>query len=611
MSPARDTPGRKDVDDESSAQESTSEAEADGEGSEAGYTIEAILADRIEEGQSRYLIRWEGWDLLAATWEPPEMFDDMEVSLKSWRKTKLDILAGRKPKFDVEKFNRDHARATKEAERMDLTLEEYSKRLSTNAADYFIASIQSPISQTNPEPTAGTPNPLAAGLQAQNHSTEKAHQLSRPSNQAVSGIETPVSQASHEPTAGTPNPLAAGLQAKKHTTEKVHQLSRPPNQTSQRTGVPPRPQITKPPIASFGTGLGIPKGPQRKHDRAPLPHQVPLQKPSDVSARQPASQAIQWKPESNKVLSESSVATSSQIDAGIQTTTDPFPGPEPQPQSDLETTVQSRTDGLTTPFVSHGGPFSFEPSPPPDEIRSSMLATEDVPSHLRDPREPGQQPRLLSEERHHSLTRSSRRSYSPLFVSPYSDKRPEKRQRVDPTRRDDIHSINHDAVHADSFGPSESDRRGDIQRSIERRPGNDQDRRLPLPPSTPKAPLADTVPPSGSAPVRAKAQSAPKEIIPAHVKSQAAAIKQKLPMPHARYFGEYFENPRDVLVQIFFGHDRQHIGFARVCGAGIESINRLRAGARTPEEPPEMWFRDICTDREYDLIDERVRSFSL
>ena len=71
------------------------------------YNVEKILAKkRTEDGEVRYLVKWEGYGSTENTWEPPENFsgcphvlDNFEKKLRRKlerreRKKKLDVGAG-------------------------------------------------------------------------------------------------------------------------------------------------------------------------------------------------------------------------------------------------------------------------------------------------------------------------------------------------------------------------------------------------------------------------------------------------------------------------------------------------------------------------------------
>ncbi|KAI5274445.1 hypothetical protein E4T47_02616 [Aureobasidium subglaciale] len=78
--------------------DSTAESEAKDE-----YSVERILAEKNDEGYPQYLVKWEGYGLHRATWEPVENFVDPD-SLDNWERFKRDIKAGKKRPFRLSRF---------------------------------------------------------------------------------------------------------------------------------------------------------------------------------------------------------------------------------------------------------------------------------------------------------------------------------------------------------------------------------------------------------------------------------------------------------------------------------------------------------------------------
>lgn len=92
-----------DSDADSIATDST-QAEQAGE----SYGVEKILAEDnnwVGTGETKYLIKWEGYPLGEATWEPPENIDD-DILLQQWEEHKRLVRAGRAQAFDVGEFER-------------------------------------------------------------------------------------------------------------------------------------------------------------------------------------------------------------------------------------------------------------------------------------------------------------------------------------------------------------------------------------------------------------------------------------------------------------------------------------------------------------------------
>lgn len=56
---------------------------------EEAYEVERILAEKPQDGETKYLVKWKGYDDEECTWEPLESFDTTEV-LDLWKKQKAD-----------------------------------------------------------------------------------------------------------------------------------------------------------------------------------------------------------------------------------------------------------------------------------------------------------------------------------------------------------------------------------------------------------------------------------------------------------------------------------------------------------------------------------------
>ena len=79
------------------------ESESGESGSESGeeeeYTVERIIAKRMNEGkEEQYLIKWDGWDDNANTWEPtahlehcPEMLKLYDTRISSRKKFEKEV----------------------------------------------------------------------------------------------------------------------------------------------------------------------------------------------------------------------------------------------------------------------------------------------------------------------------------------------------------------------------------------------------------------------------------------------------------------------------------------------------------------------------------------
>ena len=72
---------------------------------EAEYNVEKILAENtLDNGAREYLLKWEGYPLHSATWEPAENLIGAQL-LSNWEAEKREVAAGKREPFDVLEFD--------------------------------------------------------------------------------------------------------------------------------------------------------------------------------------------------------------------------------------------------------------------------------------------------------------------------------------------------------------------------------------------------------------------------------------------------------------------------------------------------------------------------
>jgi chromo domain-containing protein 1 len=83
---------------------STQESETN---EDKSYVVDRILAEQDDgEGNIFYLIKWEGYRLLASTWEPAENIE-AQATLDDWNTEKMRIARGLSQRFDVAAFDEE------------------------------------------------------------------------------------------------------------------------------------------------------------------------------------------------------------------------------------------------------------------------------------------------------------------------------------------------------------------------------------------------------------------------------------------------------------------------------------------------------------------------
>lgn len=73
------------------------------------YEVEEILAERISKrtGKKKFLLKWAGYPMYRATWEPAEMFLKMDDAILRWHEKKRRVRAGTDRPFDVDGWKKD------------------------------------------------------------------------------------------------------------------------------------------------------------------------------------------------------------------------------------------------------------------------------------------------------------------------------------------------------------------------------------------------------------------------------------------------------------------------------------------------------------------------
>ena len=69
------------------------------------YYVEKVIDKKIENGEVRYLIKWDGWPIENSTWEPLENLDNIKNLVENFENEKREgkKKLGRPPKLDKER----------------------------------------------------------------------------------------------------------------------------------------------------------------------------------------------------------------------------------------------------------------------------------------------------------------------------------------------------------------------------------------------------------------------------------------------------------------------------------------------------------------------------
>ncbi|KAL7267071.1 hypothetical protein RUND412_010358 [Rhizina undulata] len=106
------------------------------------YLVEEILAEKFfgAEGVHKYLVKWSGYPIERASWEPIEMFDDKNT-INEWKvaRERKDASGNASPPFDAQKWDRDRSEEERQRRRRHERRQQKRSKLTRNrAAEKFV-----------------------------------------------------------------------------------------------------------------------------------------------------------------------------------------------------------------------------------------------------------------------------------------------------------------------------------------------------------------------------------------------------------------------------------------------------------------------------------------
>ncbi|KAJ6011449.1 hypothetical protein N7451_002861 [Penicillium sp. IBT 35674x] len=612
------------------------------------FEVEAILEEKRIMGVTKYLVKWAGYDLMNATWEPAEQFDSSDT-LMDWARKKPLIEAGRERRFDVKRWERDQRKIQAKFESSGKDLIADNATLNTDFDSYFIPlpvsanissslpvnnvrsrresrlSISSDVSSLFVSAETVSPGQLPAPGQAlQKNPIKPASGASQPAQitrtraQAVavkgSGAiariapkVVPQQRADNQPA----NP--ADYQAPNRTARKSQQ-AKPDLITGNPKSRPPVPPAKSSLFQSSQTARLSHKRPggdfrRSGQERVPDISQLELLKPSEFPSRENYGHlSITNKPGVGNQLPGDNTLPSDASETGSTALalTDP-----PSSLLSTEATQSETPSGIQAPDT------TIRPiRPPPTMPKADRLSLRDrSPDRVDPPRLPDFAKRPIAAAG--NIRRRSTEASHQKAPSVYS-------RRESP----------------DSYRPSDSGRRNEQLRSSGTAPSTSPSHRRP----TVQSPSVITtagqsyheiarrnsiasadqgqMPPPVTAP-RSFNQSglskseeeislvtAPgpsnQPIISAEEKDQIAQMPLGIPDDTVCFVKNgYFYNQGDheVLAHVYFGVDKKYIGPVRLCGHRVAAkYDLLRNG-----DPREMWFKDMCTWEEYEELSRDIK----
>ncbi|KAJ5093103.1 hypothetical protein N7456_008964 [Penicillium angulare] len=582
------TPDRRGAadDDDSSVIPSSASGESE-EGEE--FDVETILAQRRRiDGHMEYLVKWEGYHILNATWEQKEAFNSGDT-LVDWKRKYLEIQSGSQPRFDVIKWEKDYKKVSLEFKTAGKDMVQHNSELQTNLEDYFY---------TLPTPSASPASTALPASAASNGSlfVSPAANLHTSKPPEGPGVGSTV-LSSHASQSQAPEPSRpAGQQSKTSVPDKTLQQQRPLAPKPSRPEAPksPKPQ---PPTASR---LERPLAPKPSRPEV-VEKQAPRSQVAPSAGRYETAETTSTASKSSKLKSvfkgfgQSACPRqkpgSRQSRASEQTPNIPLDLRKPSDYANRENygyvtpTLRVNTTSEVTnetperslaTQASGSGPTSMEPPALPlSTIRP--FSSKPLLAEKRD---------RTREEILQGLPKSRKVSWS---LDRTSNQRPTEHSR---RRSPDIYSRRDD-----SFRPSRT-----------QDPSNSSKSPHPL------SPLSAN-PPFSGAPARTTSHDTIQE--PSQPKSSGSALSEKEkialmrvggPKPNATFVtsslfpGGLFWNPGELLVHVYFGTNRAYIGPLRIVGSNpLNKKNLLSSSftSRGKHNTLELWFEYLYTMEEF------------
>ncbi|KAJ5634153.1 hypothetical protein N7528_001995 [Penicillium herquei] len=585
-------------------EESSDEDESDEEG--PVFDVETILAQKYnkKEGYLEYLVKWDGYDVMNATWEPEESFNSTDT-LMDWERKKLDIQSGQQPRFNVEKFEKRLRRLKSDYASAKKDMVEFNSELDTNIEDFLIPSSapargpppsitkpRSRVSITSDESSAlfvpaGNSSSDESVVPLRSRRREPESSSARPSDSKQSAqASRPLPQKSKASVADkdkAPQKKAAQPEAVQAPNPRLPN----PQTSATAESSAPTPPVVKKPFTGFGQSarprFTRKRGFESHWGREPVPDldQIQLMKPSEFSKRE------------NYGHMTLNINRSSLDGTTLET-------------SEMrQTTNWAASDSVQMPMAPPEKPTSggiprssgSKGSHPAEQSQTFALqmSGQKEPSSVNDPKSPSTERRtsLTDHDRPSRPTVMSNRPRSPEGDSHRRNPVQGRQRSLSPYSRRPMGPI-------DSYRPDHSGRNPSSRRS--RSPENNGSRRGSR--SSPPPVNRRNSMPDSSHNRRPDAPERSRPIILSE-EERIARMPVGVPTEYATYTrtGLFF-NPNDVLIHVFFGTHKEYIGPARIVGLPrAVKMELLQTGLKSSDTNQlELWFKDLHTMDELEVL---------
>lgn len=145
---------------------------------ESEYEVETILTERTlgdESGDTFYLVKWAGYEIERCTWESAESFCNQET-FADWDRKKKAISEGKRPAFDLERWERHLTALERAREQRKRRREAKRKRLGVSGAQAEAAKEKKRVDaalSTNSFPPPASTGPAPTNVPSKPPVTQK------------------------------------------------------------------------------------------------------------------------------------------------------------------------------------------------------------------------------------------------------------------------------------------------------------------------------------------------------------------------------------------------------------------------------------------------------
>ncbi|KAF3387552.1 hypothetical protein F1880_001280 [Penicillium rolfsii] len=117
------------------------------------YEVEEILAERVSKrtGKKKYLLKWANYPIYRATWEPAEMFLEMEDAMLKWDEKTRKVRAGIDQPFDVHAWKKSLKDRERETQRRKEARRQKRAARAARAAQENDSNAHPPSRESSPD----------------------------------------------------------------------------------------------------------------------------------------------------------------------------------------------------------------------------------------------------------------------------------------------------------------------------------------------------------------------------------------------------------------------------------------------------------------------------